>query len=67
MKAIVMMACLALPATAQDRPDPREQLRAKLDSAFLKKADWVTDYDVARAQARTRKTLIFGYFTTAGY
>lgn len=62
-----MMTLLALAATAQEKLDPAVELQRKLDSDFLKRADWVTDYDVARARARERETLILGYFTTAGY
>ena len=54
-------------AAAQDRPAPEAALRAKLASPFLKQAAWLTDYDAALAAAKNRKTLIFGYFTTANY
>ena len=57
-----------IPAQAQTpRPSPEEQLRAKLAEPFLKKANWLLDYDTALAQAKRRGKLIFGYFTTAGY
>jgi hypothetical protein len=36
---------------------------AKLESAFLKNATWVTDYDQALALAKQEKKLIFAYFT----
>ena len=40
-----------------------EKLRdKKLQSAFLAKADWHTDYDKARAIAKKEKKLIFTYF-----
>ena len=67
-----MRRCLAAllvvcPLAAQGRPDPAEELKNKLASAFLQHADWTTDYDVARRRAQQRQQLIFGYFTTAGY
>ena len=52
---------------AQERATPEAALQAKLASPFLAKASWVTDYDAALAAAAKRKTLIFGYFTTANY
>jgi len=47
--------------------DHQADLEAKLASPFLARADWVVDYDEARARADARGQLIFGYFTTAGY
>ena len=38
----------------------REQ---KLQSEFLRKADWIIDYDQARAEAKLQEKLIFAYFT----
>jgi hypothetical protein len=35
----------------------------KLESAFLKNAAWVTDYDRALELAKQEKKLIFAYFT----
>jgi len=50
------------------RPQPTQQdlvaKRAeKLAKDFLKKADWITDYDQARAAAKKSDKLIFAYFT----
>ena len=53
--------------TGAQRASPEEQLRTKLDEPFLKKAKWLTDYDQALTEAKRRRKLIFGYFTTAGY
>ena len=55
------------PAQRAERPSPEKLLEAKLDSAFLKKAEWVMDYDLALKRAREAKKPILGYFTTAGY
>jgi hypothetical protein len=66
---IRFLSILLISATglaAQERPSPEELLKTKLASPFLKKADWITDYDKALALAKKRKTLIFGYFTTTG-
>ena len=35
----------------------------KLASPFLLKADWITDYDEARAKAKETGKPIFAYFT----
>ncbi len=51
-------------AAAQDPVDPlQEKLEKKLGSAFLKKADWQTDYDKALAKAKEGGKLVFAYFT----
>lgn len=65
--AITLGLLVATDASAQDRPTPAEALAAKLESPFLKLADWCTDYEAALVTARRRETLIFGYFTTANY
>ena len=51
---------------AQSRPAQSrlERLRdKKLELPFLEKANWITDYDKARAIAKKEKKLIFTYFT----
>jgi hypothetical protein len=50
----------SLPARAGDLEDKRD---AKLKKDFLKKVDWVTDYDKAREEAKKSGKMIFGYFT----
>ena len=50
----------ALPPAQQALVDKRDK---KLDSEFLKKAKWQTDYDKALAAAKKSKKLIFAYFT----
>lgn len=68
VRYIPALLCLAASLLAQrDRPSPEAALKAKLASPFLKKAPWFLDYDKARAAAKQRKLLIFGYFTTANY
>lgn len=62
------LLCLSAPVLAQrDRPSPEAALKAKLASPFLKKAPWILDWDEAKAAAKKREQLIFGYFTTANY
>ena len=56
----------ALVAVALQQPAPQEALEAKLASPFLQEAEWVLDFDAARAAAAERKRLILGYFTTTG-
>ena len=64
---ILVLASSPLVAQGADRPPPEELLAAKLESPFLKKADWVLDFDLAMKKAREGKKPILGYFTTAGY
>ena len=53
---------VSAPLAAQD--DVLKKRRAKkLQSAFLAKNSWFTDYDKARAEAKKTKRNIFAYFT----
>jgi len=58
---------LATGVAAQDVDSKQQSLidkrDKKLGSEFLKKAEWFTDYDKARAAAKQSKKLMFGYFT----
>ncbi|MFQ5506037.1 MAG: hypothetical protein ACE5F1_14750 [Planctomycetota bacterium] len=55
---------LATQASAQgSQEDLAARRDKKLKSAFLQKADWITDYDKARARAKQSGKLIFAYFT----
>lgn len=67
MRRWIASLLIVCPLAAQQRPDPAQELESKLASPFLRHAEWTTDYDVARRQAKQRGALIFGYFTTAGY
>lgn len=40
-----------------------KQRDEKLEKAFLKNGDWVTDYDAALKKASDTDRLVFGYFT----
>ena len=67
--ALFLAAFLFVPtAVAQRRKPPTQEeltqrLEAKLGEAWLKKVDWVLDYDEALAAAKKQNKLIFGYFT----
>jgi len=66
----VNLRCLALAAfvllgsggvvRAGDLEDKRDAL---LKEEWLKKADWITDYDKAREESKKTGKAIFGYFT----
>jgi len=51
----------------QKAADTQEELikkrDAKMSLEFLKKADWITDYDKAREEAKKSGKKIFAYFT----
>jgi hypothetical protein len=55
------------PAPAKPAGDDQAALVKKRDEKlaleFLKKADWITDYDKARAEAKKTGKMIFAYFT----
>ncbi len=46
-----------------DQATLKKRYEAKLLKPFVQKADWVQDYDEARAAAARGKKLIFAYFT----
>ena len=54
---------LALGAVLPAQGDLIAKRDAKLQSPFLKNADWITDYDKALAAAKESGKPIFGYFT----
>ncbi len=62
----VLVATLALSVTAQDPANEdvmQARLKKKLASEFLGKANWFTDFDKAKAEAKKTKKVLFGYFT----
>ncbi len=63
---ILMGLALITPLAAQDQPDPRKQLEAKLASPFLEHASWTVDFDAALRRATELDQLVLGYFTTTG-
>ncbi|HYE99523.1 MAG TPA: hypothetical protein VEJ18_11460 [Planctomycetota bacterium] len=64
MKTILAAAaCLITAASALQAQSLEEKRDAKLQSEFLKKAAWFTDYDAARAESKKSGKPIFAYFT----
>ena len=62
--AVLTGLSAALPAQNQPSQEQLVTLRTeKLAKEVFKKADWVMDYDKARAQAKSSGKLIFTYFT----
>ncbi len=62
--ALLSGAILTTGLVAQKSQEELVALREKkLASEFLQKAKWMTDYDKARAEAKTSKKVIFAYFT----
>lgn len=60
---LALAAGLALGVALPAQGDLVAKRDAKLKSAFLKNADWITDYDKALAAAVESGKPIFGYFT----
>lgn len=62
----LLLAALLAPGLRAQEPD-EATLRAnrdkKLASEFLKKAEWVLDFDKARAEAKKSGRIVFAYFT----
>lgn len=50
-------------AAQDDQKDLIDKRDKKLQSEFLKKAPWITDYDKALEEAQKSNKLIMGYFT----
>lgn len=65
---LVAMALFAVPpAQAAGLAELAALKQKKLESPFLKKTPWLTDYDAALAEsARTQKP-IFAYFTVSSF
>lgn len=53
----------SLPLAAQSSEALERMLEQKLESRFLEKAEWVTDWDEARSRAAQEGKVIFAYFT----
>ncbi|HYC77814.1 MAG TPA: hypothetical protein VEI02_09320 [Planctomycetota bacterium] len=67
-KLLAAVLCLGAAglAPAQQSKSQEELVKLrdeKLQKEFLKKADWTTDYDAAKARAMKEGKLIFAYFT----
>ncbi len=63
----VVFLLASAPARAAGETELAALKQKKLESPFLKKAPWLTDYDAARTEsARTQKP-IFAYFTVSSF
>ena len=58
---VLLVLGLALPVLGQD--DMIKRRDEKLNESWVKKADWITDFDKARATAKASGKPIFAYFT----
>lgn len=61
--SVALSLATLLPAQGYDPEQLVARRLEKLQSPFLKQADWTTDYDRALAAAAERQQLIFAYFT----
>ena len=61
----VLSVLLATPSAAaqQGTADVQQLYKKKLESEFLTKAPWSTDYDAARQQAKAARHVLLAYFT----
>jgi hypothetical protein len=59
LAAVVAVAA----ASAAEAQSLEDKLAKKLESEFLKKAPWITDYSKALAESKKSGKPIFGYFT----
>jgi hypothetical protein len=61
---LAVMTALLLGAGSYARAGQMEDNRdALLKEAFMKNADWITDYDKAREESKKSGKAIFAYFT----
>ena len=59
-----LILLLATATSAQlDQAKMAEQFAAKLKSPFIQNANWIRDYDEARAMAKETGKPIFAYFS----
>ena len=62
--AVVMALAAGGVAGAQESQDALAAKReSKIQAAFMKKAEWIADYDKARAESKKSGKAIFAYFT----
>lgn len=57
------MTILLLWSLLQEPDELKRRYDEKIGQEWLKKADWILDFDRARAQARQSGKPIFAYFT----
>lgn len=61
--AVLALLIPASPARAQDQETLQKNLEHKLEAEFLKKANWILDFDKAKEEAKKSGKRIFAYFT----
>ena len=67
--ALFICGVSAIPsiAVAQQAPPTPAELKSRLEkelsAAWIKNADWVMDFDAAKAKSKASGKLIFAYFT----
>ena len=60
---VLLVSFISLTVAQAQSDDLKAKLDAKLAEAWVKKANWITDYDKARAKAKESGKLIFAYFS----
>jgi hypothetical protein len=60
---LLVAAVVAAAAAAAEAQSLEEKLAKKLESEFLKRVPWITDYTKALAESKKTGKPIFGYFT----
>lgn len=60
---VLALFAALLPAQNKTQEQFIELRKEKLAKAVFQKADWMLDYDAARAKAKAEKKPIFAYFT----
>jgi hypothetical protein len=61
--ALALALAAATPALARQDKELEKKRDELLAEDWLKKADWITDYDKARDEAKKSGKVIFAYFT----
>ena len=62
--ALLAGFALAVSGAAQgNKEELQAKLEKKLAGEWLKNAEWITDYEAAKVQAKESGKLIFAYFT----
>ena len=62
MAALAILLAMVLSPTARSQSN-EEKLQSKLNEPWVKKANWITDYDLARQKAKQEGKHIFAYFS----
>ena len=63
MSGVILTTALAAQRQQPDQEELKARREEKLASKFLQNANWITNYDKARTEAKKSKKVIFAYFT----